>query len=294
MKKTLAFLLTLMMLFSLGTTAFADTNGSQTITVEVPDSTVITPTVSINLPVVGEAPDSSTFVCWVDGNAEYSNLYTGDSMQITLNGTAFTEDMLYDYGSYVYTFQVSILDNMGGYTFSTEPANVSGITFNEDHTASSTTYTAEQISISDDSRTATYRFTYSVVPSWTLNIPSNQDITYGLTTNPVNLTTSITDVKNMLDTTPIYVHATHTGTFIEITDSSKTIPFTLSDSTTTYVADTPFLVNINKGVSNGSGRYDYMDAGFRNADISITSEAWSAAQPGTYKTVISYSSGLTE
>ena len=292
MKKTFAFLLALTLLFGLSTAAFADTSGGQTITVEVPDATAITPAVGIDLPVVGQTPDSGAFSAGVDSDLDNENYnkYDVDSLQITLNGEAFTQGMTYDHGVYVYTFQVSINNNLGGYVFSADPANVDGRIWGdagiEDHVYD----TAAHITLSEDGRTATYQYTYTVTPSWTLTIPSSSTITYGLTNNPVSLTTSISNVTNMLDTTPIYVHATHTGSFVNTTDSGNTIPFALKVGSTEYAANTPFLVNTNSG-EEGYGRSDYVE--ISDAVISITTAAWNSAAPGTYETVISYSSGLT-
>ena len=292
MKKALASFLALTLLFGLSTTAVADTDGDQTITVEVPDSTAITPAVGFDLPVVGKTPDSGAFSAGVDSDVDTENYnkYGVDNLQITLNGEAFTQGMTYDHGVYVFTFQVSINNNNGGYSFTSDPANVHGIVWGnagvEDHVYD----TAEQISLSPDGRTATYQYTYTVTPSWTLTIPSNSTITYGQTYNNVSLSTSVSDVTNMLETTPIYVHVTHTGSFVNTTDSSKTISFALEVGSTEYAANAPFLVNTNSG-EDGNPRSDYVN--ISNADIHITTAAWDSAEPGTYQTVISYSSGLT-
>ena len=277
MKKTLAFLLTLMMLFSLSTTAFAETSGGQTLTVEVPSDTVITPSVIITLPVVGDHVPEIASTVQIDPEDEYKDYMNVSDISITLDGVALTEDTVrYEPGVYVYTFTITSADR---YTLSEFSATVNGDS------------TATQTYISEDGKTAIYQFTYSITPSWTLTIPSDQTITYGEENSSVDVRTYISDVQNLETGTPIYVHATHTGTFVETSDSSKTIPFTFSCANSNREANVAFLVNENVMKVDNEERADHWVA--ESATITITSEVWSAAEPGTYETVISYSSGLT-
>ena len=127
--------------------------------------------------------------------------------------------------------------------------------------------------------------------SWMLTIPSDQTITYGEENSSVDVRTYITEVQNLENTTSIYVYATHTGTFVETSDSSKTIPFTFSCANSNREANVAFLVNENVMKVDNEERTDHWVA--ESATITITSEDWSAAEPGTYETDISYSSGLT-
>lgn len=295
MKKTITLLITLAILLSLGALAFAATDGSQTITLVVPNNMVITPDVVIALPVVGETAETYEELVRVNGEDENSNYYTVTERQITLDGKAVTDGMAYDQGIYVYTFTVK---TSGGYTLSNNPATIQKLTFNENHTANYDPDSATQTFRSEDGTTATYEFTYSVVPSWTLTVPDGMYFDSILNTYTIMLHTSITDVQNMLDDTPIYVHAKHTGKFVNGADENKTIDFTLSYNENPVNAGDYFLVNKNSATTSTDGnsvyRADNVTSLPERADINITEAALSAAEGGTYNTTISYSSGLSD
>lgn len=293
MKKTITLLLTLAMLLSLCALAFAATDGSQTITLVVPDNMVITPDVVIALPVVGETAETYENLVRVNGEDENSNYYTVTERQITLDGNAVSVGMAYDQGIYVYTFTVK---TSGGYTLSNNPATIQKLTFNDNHTANYDPDSATQTSRSEDGTTATYQFTYSVVPSWTLVVPNGMNFESTLNTYTIILSTSIKDVQNMLVDTPIYVHAKHTGQFVNDADENKTIGFTLNYNGAPVAAGDSFLVNKNSATTSTDGnsvyRADNVTSLPEYADINITEAALSAAEGGTYETTITYSSGL--
>ena len=292
MKKTLAFLLALMLLFSLSATAIAETSGSQTITLTVPDSTAteLSPTVIMTLPVFGEHPNNTA-----TPGGDYASYFEVTGITFSKGGTALTDTDVFEAGEYTISITVHITGN--DYIFSTSSAAV--VSLADDLVV----IFADQTDISSDGKYATYTFTYTVdappSPSWTLTIPANMTIEYSAAQTEIDLfnDVSIGNIENLPDTQQINAYFQFTGSFVNDSDSSKTIPFTVLGTTTSgssvLEAGSNHLIKYTHWVDlvNSFTGWDTGEV-ITSASINITPEAWSAAAPGTYTTTFTYSSSI--
>ena len=118
-------------------------------------------------------------------------------------------------------------------------------------------------------------------PSWTLNIPADMTVAYRAESTALTMPT-ITNVSNLEDVEIIDVTIRYTGNF---SSGSDTIPFTLVGSDGQTIVQNLII----GGYVNGVGYTDYTNG----VTLDITGDAWNAAAPGTYSTVITYSSRVT-
>ena len=148
MKRFLAITLALVMLCGLSQIAFAETSGSQTLTVTIPEDQVITSaSVTIRLPSAGANPASGAS--------------TADSEKYTATITSFKDEdgnPLYASTSYTYeagkTYTLTIqIDRVNPYKFDNTDGGLDTLTVNNTLSARKTDLTAE---------TGTYTFVYTV------------------------------------------------------------------------------------------------------------------------------------
>ena len=148
MKKLLTMMLVLAMLCSLSLIAFADTTGSQTLTVTIPEDQKITSaSVTIRLPSAGANPASGAS--------------TADSEKYTAKITSFEDEdgnPLYASTSYTYeagkTYTLTIqIDRVNPYKFDNTAGGLDTLTVNNTLSANKTDL---------DEETGTYTFTYTV------------------------------------------------------------------------------------------------------------------------------------
>ena len=124
-------------------------------------------------------------------------------------------------------------------------------------------------------------------PSWTLNIPADMTVAYRAESTALTMPT-ITNVSDLADDVRIHVYIGYTGSF---SSGSNTIPFTLTGpSGQTILQGDESSRSVVGYYTNESGYYNNYPDGAMTLDI--TEDAWNAAAPGTYSTVITYSSEI--
>ena len=148
MKRFIPIVLALILICSLSLPAYADTTGSQTLTVTIPEEQIITSaSVTIRLPSAGANPASGAS--------------TADSEKYTAKITSFEDEdgnPLYASTSYTYeagkTYTLTIqIDRVNPYKFDNTDGGLDTLTVNNTLSASKTDLTAE---------TGTYTFVYTV------------------------------------------------------------------------------------------------------------------------------------
>lgn len=286
MRKFLALLLTLTMMFCCGMTAFAQTGGSQTITLEVPDPNEIVPVFYIKKPIVGDPFSDDIYYNTANSENRYATLSCSVSDTPIDRGSA-CEPGVYEYLLYAWDCPE------GCYFSNTKKASVYIDTGKSDENGIiyEGPFEVERKNPNAIGEPyALYDFTYTVTESWTLIIPSGQTIEFDKEENPVILNASVSSVENISDDVSIYVYAKHTGVFNHETDSTKTIPFILSKGSENIAADALFMVNENRRSGAQTERTDNWLSETYN--INISSDDWDSAEPGNYATVITYSSSF--
>ena len=124
-------------------------------------------------------------------------------------------------------------------------------------------------------------------PTWTLNIPADMTVEYKATSTALTMPT-ITNVSDLADEKMIAVEIRYTGNF---SSGSNTIPFTLVGPGGGTISQGSSLgATVVGQYLNASGYTDNYPNGAMT--LNITEDAWNAAAPGTYSTVITYSSGV--
>ena len=295
MRKFLALLLALTMMICCGMTAFAETGGSQTITLEVPEPEVIVPVFIIKKPVVGEKLDYNVTV---NENAQYADKYYARLLEVRVDDTQISGDGSYvcAAGTYKYKLSAWLNDDSAGYIIRNETnATVLVDTGKQrdDGTEIYEGYRVPRTNVNGYEPWAEYEFTLDIAPSWTLTIPSTQTITFGVENNPVNLNTFVTGVENLSDSVNIYVFAKYDGVFRETSDDEQTISYTLKNGNgSSYERNKLFRVNTNVKGLTADARSDHQAA--ENTVLYISNETWKSAEPGSYETTITYTSSLDE
>ena len=298
MKKVLVLFLVLTMAVScLPVVAFAEMGGNQTITTDVPEETLVTPEVIVTMPEPGEHP--TTTGTPTDENA---SMYTVTGVSFSQNGTSLSATDTFGQGTYTVTISVKINEDAHAAFSSSAATAVSS-------TDGTVTYSAPQASVDSNSKVATYTFEYAIgEPSWTLRIPASTEVTYGDNKTTIQFTgmdqeddpLEITDLKYVPRSMVIEASFQHTGSFVNKTDSTATIPFTVTDrigeeqggEQQPYAANTPHKVHSKEWQNLPSIPYEGWINGRTATQVSInvTSLAWAAAKPGTYETTFVYSS----
>ncbi len=144
--------------------------------------------------------------------------------------------------------------------------------------------------------------------TYTMNIPANQEITYGATTTSIG-TVTITDAENFATGKNVYVKVEYDGTF-KADGVSTTIPYSIKQQgeykNTPYskaVASGEYLtfLGVSSGVVNsyfyltqdvfGSGIHYYNDNQCLNVLISSTD--WGKALGGEYSTTITFTAQVS-
>ena len=121
-------------------------------------------------------------------------------------------------------------------------------------------------------------------PTWTLNIPADTTVEYRAASTAL-ATPTITNVSDLDGL--IYVYIGYTGNF---SSGSNTIPFTLMGHGQTILKGDESSRSVMGIYRNESGYENYYPEGAMTLDI--TEDAWNAAAPGTYSTVITYTSEI--
>ena len=291
MKKVLAiFLVLTMAVICLPAAVFAETGGSQLITTTVPEETQITPTVTITMPEPGEHPTMAGTP--TDENA---SLYTVTGVSFAAGDTTLSANDTFVQGSYTITISVAVNSNAHAEFSNSNATAVSS-------TDPTVTYSASRASVSDDAKTATYAFVYTIgTPSWTLRIPANTTVEYGTNQTEIRLDATnvapaaleITNLQNVPKSMYIEAYFRHVGSFVNKSDTSLTIPFTVTGTHegVTYAANETIKLH-DIAWRNLPSIPSGWDRGYTTQllNLNVTAEAWAAARPGTYETAFTYSS----
>ena len=143
---------------------------------------------------------------------------------------------------------------------------------------------------------------YTNVPdrdiAWQLVIPLGQDISY-MTTDYTLKTAYFDRIYGLPASQCINIYISHTGTMIS---GNNSIPFTLVDTGTSdqndptpITANTPFeyahFMN-DTADTYANGEMSDKDLSKDVIHMRITKDAWQAAAPGNYSTIITYSSEI--
>ena len=124
-------------------------------------------------------------------------------------------------------------------------------------------------------------------PTCTLNIPADMTVEYRAASTALTMPT-ITNVSDLSDDVRIHVYIGYTGNF---SSGSNTIPFTLvGPGDQTILQGDASSRSVVGYYTNASGYYNNYPDGAMTLDI--TEDAWNAAAPGNYSTVITYSSEI--
>ena len=164
------------------------------------------------------------------------------------------------------------------------------------------TYTAAQTTLGENAKTAVYTFTFTIGdPTWTLTIPADTSITYGDNETIIDFENNhgleIDNIEDVRKTSIITASFQHTGSFVGTEDSSKTIPFTVTDDKwlyeTTFDANTKYQAHLKKWFEFNTGEAKWVNEyDVSSIKIKISNDAWTQAAPGAYQTTITYSSEL--
>ena len=265
MKKFLSILLALTLLCSIGIMAIADTGGYQTVSAVVPTLEPIhTATLSIRKPVNRLVPASSIEDFTIETDAHYSidSVRINDGLPQYIGG----EDASWD---------ISLDPDLGYCFLEGSRLFLTDLDGNALGWASPT---------SIQNGIAYFTVTVHVPePSWTLNVPADVTIEYGTETTNIPAA-SFSDLEDA-GLGVIYCHVWHTG---ELTSGGGSIPFTFyrSDPEASIAADTPTVVGVVEIDSQS------ITPTISGTKMVITEAAWEAAVPGTYSTLVTYSSRL--
>ena len=141
------------------------------------------------------------------------------------------------------------------------------------------------IAETEGGQTISLTVTEAPSPTWTLEIPANQEIEENAVVTTLN-TATVTDIAHLADGQSIDVYFDYTSLFVNSEDPDITIPFSIKKD-----GNGEIPCGENYVYANYTNSGETMNEAFT---INISAEAWASAEIGEYSTIITYGSAIHE